>query len=86
MTASCSKSEASRNFLIRRGRDDDSCAEVTVIARSVATKQSSLSARGVLDCFAEPVFGPAKPDPLARNDVVDRYPALACAGVVLLSP
>jgi hypothetical protein len=21
-----------------------------------------------LDCFAEPVIGPAKPDPLARND------------------
>jgi hypothetical protein len=25
-----------------------------------------------LDCFAEPVIGPAKPDPLARNDGTGR--------------
>jgi len=28
-----------------------------VIARSVATKQSILSFRGAMDCFAEPVIG-----------------------------
>ena len=35
---------------------------------ALATKQSSPSACAALDCFAEPVIGPAKPDPLARND------------------
>ena len=28
------------------------------------------AAKQELDCFAEPVIGPAKPDPLARNDDV----------------
>ena len=28
---------------------------------------------GALDCFAEPVIGPAKPDPLARNDAENLF-------------
>ncbi len=40
---------------------------LTVIARSTCDEaiQSCLL---LLDCFTEPVIGPAKPDPLARND------------------
>jgi hypothetical protein len=33
-----------------------------------ATKQSILSFRGGMDCFAEPVIGRHSRDPLARND------------------
>jgi hypothetical protein len=32
------------------------------------TKQSSFLEE--MDCFAEPVIGLAKPDPLARNDAI----------------
>ncbi len=41
---------------------------MTVFARSGATKQSILSLRGEMDCFAEPVNGRAFARPLARND------------------
>jgi hypothetical protein len=37
-----------------------------------ATKQSRLGLVA-LDCFAEPVIGPAKPDPLARNAVTVQF-------------
>jgi hypothetical protein len=57
------------------GRDDeiDSIFQIAnseiVIARSKATKQSILSLRGEMDCFAEPVVGRAFARyPLARND------------------
>jgi len=39
--------------MARRGRE----RAFAVIARSEATKQSILSLRGKMDCFAEPVIG-----------------------------
>ncbi len=40
----------------------------------MATKQSILIAlRASLDCFAEFIIGPAKPDPLARNGGIDYF-------------
>ena len=44
-----------------------------VIARSAATMQSRLPVRGTLDCFVEPVLGPVKPNPRARNDELVSY-------------
>ena len=41
--------------------------KTAVIARS-SCDEAIQSEFGALDCFAEPVIGPAKPDPLARND------------------
>jgi hypothetical protein len=38
---------------------------------AMATKQSSSSGL-FLDCFAELVIGPARPDPSARNDEAER--------------
>jgi hypothetical protein len=51
---------------------DLSLIQFASLRGALATKQSSLSLQ-LLDCFAEPVIGPAKPDPLARND--ERYAA-----------
>jgi len=41
---------------LRAPRNDE---RLFVIARSAATKQSILSFRGSMDCFAEPVIGRA---------------------------
>jgi hypothetical protein len=38
-----------------------------VIARSKATKQSTLSLRGEMDCFAEPVIGRAGARPVGSQ-------------------
>ena len=62
-------SEAATGNIVVRGRP------LPVISKSEATKQSSLSVRAVLDCFAQPVIGPAKPNPLARNDGARFYAA-----------
>jgi hypothetical protein len=47
----------------------DSVPNAAVIARSVNSEAIQfLPGLKALDCFVEPVIGPAKPDPLARND------------------
>jgi hypothetical protein len=59
----------------------DNLAEY-VIARSPCDEAIQLVA---LDCFAEPVIGPAKPDPLARKDETyrsNKYPGRE-AGVLM---
>ena len=48
----------------RRGNAD---SHVDVIARSNATKQSTLSLRGEMDCFAEPVIGRASARPVGSQ-------------------
>jgi hypothetical protein len=40
---------------------------IVVIARSEATKQSILSLRGKMDCFAEPVIGRAFARPVGSQ-------------------
>jgi hypothetical protein len=45
---------------------------LVVIARSEATKQSTLSLRGKMDCFAEPVIG--------RRFAPTRWLAMTCEG------
>jgi 3-dehydroquinate dehydratase-2 len=43
------------------------------------------SAAAALDCFAEPVIGPAKPDPLARNDDLTKIGATMAAKIMILN-
>src|SRR4051794_12237899 len=52
----------------KRAAPQDDGRTRAVIARSTCDEAIQSSLCCVLDCFAEPVIGPAKPDPFARND------------------